>query len=194
MDKITMSDASGGADLVGRIRAGDRRAEEELYQRYNRGVLIIIRRQVGNAGFADDLHQETFRIALEKIRQGDIREPEKLSGFICAIARNLVIGHFRRTSRRESLSENDDFRPQPDPTPNQFEEVSQKEMAEIVRQVIREMNSERDRQLLFRFYIAEEPKERICTDLGLTSLHFNRVLFRARERFRELYIKKIGKG
>ena len=27
----------------------------------------------------------------------------------------------------------------------------------------------------------------ICRDLGLTSLHFNRVLFRARERYRELF-------
>ena len=49
------------------------------------------------------------------------------------------------------------------------------------------MKSARDRQVLFRFYIAEENKEDICSDLGLSSLHFNRVLFRARERFRELY-------
>jgi hypothetical protein len=38
------------------------------------------------------LYQETFRIALEKIRRGDVREPEKLSGFMGGIARNLVIG------------------------------------------------------------------------------------------------------
>ena len=62
------------------------------------------------------------------------------------------------------------------------------ELAEIVRRVLSEMTSERDRQVLFRFYIAGDGKDAICRDLGLTSLHFNRVLFRARERYRELYL------
>ena len=51
------------------------------------------------------------------------------------------------------------------------------------------VSSDRDREILFRFYLAEDDKERICRDLGLTAVHFNRVLFRARERFRELYRK-----
>lgn len=61
-----------------------------------------------------------------------------------------------------------------------------KEKARAIRQVLRQLNSERDREVLYRFYIAEEHKEQICADLGLTNLHFNRVLYRARERFREL--------
>lgn len=187
-------DASAGADLVRRIIAGDRKAEEELIERYSQGVSIIIRREAGNAAVVDDLRQETFRIAMEKIRRGDVREPEKLSGFICGVARNLTISHFRGASRLESLNEIEETRLLPDPGPNPFDEVSQKEIAGIVRRVIKELKSERDRQVLFRFYIAEEPKERICADLGLTSLHFNRVLFRARERFKELYEEVVGKA
>ncbi|HEV2666451.1 MAG TPA: hypothetical protein VG324_16150, partial [Blastocatellia bacterium] len=76
--------------------------------------------------------------------------------------------------------------------PNPLEELLQKERAAIARQIINELKSDRDRQVLFRFYIAEEEKKRICEDLGLTSLHFNRVLFRARERYRELYEKATG--
>lgn len=56
-----------------------------------------------------------------------------------------------------------------------------------MRRVLAELPSDRDREILFRFYIAEDEKDSICRDLGLTSLHFNRVLFRARERYRELY-------
>jgi hypothetical protein len=41
--------------------------------------------------------------------------------------------------------------------------------------------------VLFRFYLAEDKKEQICADLGLSGLHFNRVLHRARERYLELY-------
>ena len=54
-----------------------------------------------------------------------------------------------------------------------------------------ELASERDRQILFRFYIAEDEKEAICRDLRSASLHFNRVLFRARERYRELYLEAL---
>jgi RNA polymerase sigma-70 factor (ECF subfamily) len=179
--------ASAEADLVRRIIAGDSRAEEDLVQRYSRGVAIIIRREAGNSAVVDDLHQETFRIVLQKIRQGDVREPEKLSGFIASLARNLVIGHFRRTSREQSLDDEGGGLNVPVQAPTQFGQLQQKELAAIVRRVIDEMKSERDRQVLFRMYIAEDEKKKICLDLGLSSLHFNRVLFRARERFKELY-------
>ncbi len=191
MDVSATSDNRGGADLVSRILSGDGQAEAELVERYSRGVAFIIRRETGGASAADDLYQETFRIALEKIRRGDLREPEKLSGFVCGIARNLVIDYFRRAERHESLAEIEEVAPIPHPSPGQLDELLQREKTALVRQVINELSSDRDRQLLFRFYIAEEAKESICADLGLTSVHFNRVLFRARERYRELYKKAV---
>jgi len=171
--------------------SGDQQAEAELVERYSRGVTFILRRETGGASVADDLYQETFRIALEKIRRGDLREPEKLPGFVCGIARNLVIDYFRRAARQESLAETEEAPPLWRSAPNQLDELLQKEKAALVRQVINELPSDRDRQILFRFYIAEEEKERICVDLGLTGIHFNRVLHRARERYRELYEKAV---
>ena len=193
METAATSDAGSAADLVSRIRAGDRQAEAELVERYSRGVKFIIRTKTGDAAVAEDRYQETFRLVLEKIRQGDVREPEKLSGFICSVARNLVIDYFRRTPRQESLTELDETDLLPHPAPSQLEVLLQKERVAIVRQVISELPTHRDRQVLFRFYIAEEEKEEICAALGLTSLHFNRVLHRARERYKELYEKSICK-
>jgi RNA polymerase sigma-70 factor (ECF subfamily) len=185
MESLTIN--SAGADLVSRIRAGDQQAEAELVERYSRGITVIIRRQISDASVADDLYQETFRIALEKIRRGDVREPEKLPGFVCGVAKNLVIDYFRRAARQESLSEVEEATFLPDPAPDQLEALLQKEQADIVRRVLKEMRNERDIQILFRYYLAENKKEQICADLGLTSLHFNRVLHRARERYLELY-------
>jgi RNA polymerase sigma-70 factor (ECF subfamily) len=172
--------------------AGDQLAEKELVQRYSRGMSIIIRHRVKNVADVEDLCQETFRNALEKIRRGEVREPEKLSGFICGLARNLAIGHLRRLSRWES--ENPDAPPPIDHSPNQYDKLLNKERAVIVRQLISEMRSDRDRQILHRFFITEEDKEKICADLGLTSLHFNRVLSRALKRFKDVYEKKFGKN
>jgi RNA polymerase sigma-70 factor, ECF subfamily len=192
VDVVAAGEAQSGADLIRCIMAGDRKAEAELVRRYNRGIAFIIRREVSDAAAADDLYQETFRIALEKIRRGDVRELEKLSGFMCGLARNLVISHFRRGARGERVTGLEETRPLPDPAPSQFEELLQKEKAAIVRRVINDLPTERDREVLFRFYIAEEGKEQICADLGLDGLHFNRVLFRARQRYKELYEKALS--
>jgi len=180
------------ADLVSRIMAGDQQAEAELVERYNRGVRIIIRREVGDAAIADDLYQETFCLVLEKIRRGEVREPEKLSGFVCSLARNLVIGHFRRAARREAFTGTEETSSLPHPAPNQLEGLLRKEKVELVRQVLKEMPNQRDIQVLFRFYIAEEEKEKICADHGLTGAQFNLVLHRARERYRELYLRAMS--
>jgi len=181
-------DTSPGAapELVRRIRAGDATAESELVSRYCRGVTILIRRASSDPSAVDDIYQQTFQIALEKIRRGDLREPERLSGFICSLARNLVIDHFRRSAANRLSGPVEGARTA-DPAPGPLESLLRLERASIVRRVLAELPSERDREILFRFYIAEDEKDSICRDLGLTSLHFNRVLFRARERYRELY-------
>jgi len=173
-------------DLASRIRTGDREAEAELVGRYQRGVTLLLRRSAGDPSLAEDLAQETFRIALEKIRRGDLREPEKLAGFLCSLARNLSIEHFRKaSSRRTSGSPPEDSVRGDEPDP--LERLLRAEQARIVRGILSELPTERDRQILLRFYLSEEDKSAICRDLGLTSLHFNRVLFRARERYRELF-------
>jgi RNA polymerase sigma-70 factor (ECF subfamily) len=179
------------ARLVARIREGERTAEEELVRRYTRGVSIILRRLAGTAAAADDLYQEVFLRAVEKIRAGEVRDPERLSGFICALARNLAIDHFRRRAPEKAPAEPEARLSIPDPAPGPLARVLHLEDSAIIRQVMNELPSDRDRQVLRRFYLEEDDKDAICADLNLTSLHFNRVLHRARERFRELY-KKAG--
>ena len=187
MEMIARNDACVQVDLVNSIRGGSRQAEAELVERYSHGVMIIIRREVRDTAVADDIYQDAFRIVLEKIREGDLREPERLSGFVCGVARNLVIDYFRRAARQENVAEIEEAALLPHPAPDQLQELLQKEKADLVRQVLKEMPNERDIQALYRFYIADDDKEQICADLGLTSLHFNLVIHRARERFRELY-------
>lgn len=176
-------DPSAGEELVDRIRGGNGAAESELVSRYARGVRMIISRGTRDRSIVEDLCQETFRIALEKIRRGDVRDPKRLSGFMCGLARNITVDHFRRSRRADSVPTTDES----DPAPNQLELLLADERASIARKVLSELGSDRDRQILFRFYVAEETKTRICADLGLSSLHFNRVLFRARGRYRALY-------
>lgn len=180
---------SEASALVAKIRVGERDAEEELFYRYRNGVAIIVRRIAKNADVAKDLSQDTFRLVLEKIRRGDLRDPEKLSGFICGIARNLAIEYLRRMKRGETMNDVGAVESIPDPAPDQVSLLLKEEKAHAIRQMLDELESARDRKMLYRFYLTDDDKEPICRDLGLSSLHFNRVLYRARERFRALYEK-----
>ncbi len=173
VDVIEVSDLQGTVKLVERIRAGEARAEEELVQRYCRGVSFMILEHGGQAAL-EDLRQDTFRLALEKIRRGDVHKPERLSGFMCGLARNLTLDYVRRIKAHPET----DIEPATqlaDPAPSQLDHLLQKEKAQLVRQVLQKLRNPRDRQALFRFYLAEEDKEQICADLGLTSFQFNQV-------------------
>lgn len=182
-----MSESEAAAELARRIRSGDRAAEEELVRRYGRGLLFHLRRTAGDPDLADDLYQETFRVVLERLRGEGIADPGRLAGFILGTGRNLFLGGWRRRSRRgEGTSIDAAGIDPPDPVPDQLDRVLKEEEIRKVRRLIGELGTDRDRQILFRFYVAEEDKARICADLGLDSLHFNRVLFRARQRFKEL--------
>jgi RNA polymerase sigma-70 factor (ECF subfamily) len=172
--------------LAERVRAGDAAAEQELVQRYSRGVRVILRNAGADWSVVDDLHQETFRIGLEKIRNGDLRNPSVLGSFIASLARNLATDHFRRRATSETK----------DPAKLEtlqsaevgiLERLVEREQTECVRQLLDELSTERDREILRRFYLSAEEKGRICEDLKLSGLQFNRVLFRARQRFKELY-------
>jgi RNA polymerase sigma-70 factor, ECF subfamily len=193
METSAMKDTYDGTDMVSRIKSDNQQAEAELVERYDRSVMSIIRREIGDTTVADDIYQETFRIVLEKIRRGEVREPKRLSGFVCSVARNLVTEYFRRAARLEGTIEVEEAAALPHLAPDQLEELLQKEKADFVRQVLEEMPNPRDRDVLFRYYLAEDRKEQICADLGLASQDFNRVLHRARERYRTLYKRKLSK-
>ncbi len=179
------SEAELAEELVTRIESGDLAAESELVERYSRGLLYMLRRMTGDPGLADDLHQETFRVVLQKLRRSGLDEPERLAGFLRQTARYIFIGDYRKKARRQD-GDYEQIPPPPDPRPGPLDHVLLDEEATIVRQLLDELQPERDRQVLYRYYLVEESKDSICADLGLSSLHFNRVLFRARQRFKKL--------
>ena len=180
-------------DLVQRIRAGDRLAEEELVSRFGEGLSFLLRRWTRERTAAEDLYQETFRLALEKIRRGEVRDPERLGAYLRSLAKNLSTEHYRRGSVREAREEQiEAVADLSAPEAGQLGTLLRREKAELVRRVLGELGSERDRQVLFRFYIAEEDKERIGADLGLSGPELNLVLFRARRRYRDLFERRVA--
>ena len=151
----------------------------------------MLRRLTQNHALADDLHQETLALVLAKIRRGEVREPEKLAGFIRSTARNLFIADRRKEARYQALDgEEEGARPAPalaDRGPAPLDRVVAAEEARQVQRLLSELRYDRDRQLLLRFYLADQSKEEICAELEIEPERFHKVLFHARERLRELW-------
>jgi RNA polymerase sigma-70 factor, ECF subfamily len=188
---VKVVDTKELAELVARIRNGERDAEEDLMRRLKPAVTIIIHKATGGDRAAPDLCQDTLRLLLVKIRQGELRHPERLPSFVRRLAQNLVIDHYRRFGGRyvdiAGIGE------LTDPSPDPRNQLLLKEKAQIVRQVLNQLESDREREALYRFYLVGDDKQDICADFGMTTLQFNMVLHRARNHYRKLYKEFIRK-
>jgi RNA polymerase sigma-70 factor (ECF subfamily) len=113
-------------------------------------------------------------------------DPTRLAGYVAQTARNLLIAETRRFVRRKTHLDPDAVDAAADDTSRQEQTREADSAAEVVRKLLTQLKSERDREVMVRFYLDEESKASICTDLRLTDLQFNQVLFRARDRLRHL--------
>ncbi len=94
-------DASDG-ELVRRVRRGDERAFEQLYQRYQRRITAYIYGMVHDHARAEDLTQDVFVSALRRMRATD--RAIAFKPWIYEIAKNACIDQFRRSCRAEEVS------------------------------------------------------------------------------------------
>lgn len=187
-------EARVSAELAQRIGRGDRSAETELFERYGRGVLYLLNRKTRDPESALDLRQETFRIAIEHLRAQGLQEAERIGAYLRGIAVNLAIADGRKTTRRATTADSDAVELVADPAASPVESVSRDQVRDAVRSLLAELPVARDREILARFYLEDEDKESICTGLGVDSAHFNRVLFRAKQRFAELVARAEQRG
>jgi RNA polymerase sigma factor (sigma-70 family) len=102
----TQDGAGSAADsdqaLVARVRRGDDRAFEVLYQRYHRRIHAYVLGMVKDHGRAEDVTQEVFLSALRRMRETE--QPLAFKPWLYQIAKNSCIDAFRRSKRAEEVS------------------------------------------------------------------------------------------
>lgn len=180
-------DADTAVDLVRRIQNREPGAESELVEICGPTLRFLTRRYARNEADAEDLYQETLILALEKIRNREVHQPDRLAGFLRSLAKNLSTQSYRRrrfqveepAGELEGLTEAGDADP--------LGHLLSRERGRLTRLLLAELRVPRDRDLLFRYYIVEQSSSRICADLGIDGDHFYRVLHRARSRYRRLW-------
>lgn len=89
-------------DLVAGVRAGDDRAFEALYRRYQSRITSYVRSMVHDHGRAEDITQEVFMSALRRMRETDGAIAFK--PWIYEIAKNACIDAWRRSRNLNEVS------------------------------------------------------------------------------------------
>jgi RNA polymerase sigma-70 factor (ECF subfamily) len=179
-------------ELVESIQKGERSGMEELYRVFSRGVRFYLCRQLGPQDLDDKVH-DTFLIVVQAIRKGELREPERLMGFVRTVVRRQVAAQIDRAvqSRREQaeLDTSSAVSDQRD-TPEQAAILRQHE--QVAENVLRSI-SVRDREILTRFYLMEQTQEQICDGMNLSETQFRLLKSRAKARFGELGRKTLSR-
>ncbi len=178
------------ADLVERVARGENAALEELYRIFARGVRYFLCRQLGAQELDDKVH-DTFLIVVQAIQRGDLREPERLMGFVRTIVRRQVAAYIDEMvhTRKEELDLEVGGRV-PDKANDPEQSMAFRQRVELMKSVLQQL-SERDREILTRFYLHEQTQEEICQDMNLSETQFRLLKSRAKSRFGELGRKKI---
>jgi RNA polymerase sigma-70 factor (ECF subfamily) len=191
----TPGGASASTDwvsLVERIRSGSEEGMTELYRLFSKGIRFYLCRQLGPQELDDKVH-DTFLIVVQAIRRGDLREPERLMGFVRTVVRRQVAAYIDdavQTRREQADIESGVI--VVDANRNPEEKAIGRQNEDLMVQVLRSM-SKRDREILTRFYLQEQTQHQICTDMNLSETQFRLLKSRAKARFGELGKRKLQK-
>ena len=92
--------ANNDTELVSASLSGNREAFGQIVLRYQSLICSLAYSATGSLTASEDLAQETFVTAWKQLAA--LREREKLRGWLCGIARNLINNSLRRQGREPS--------------------------------------------------------------------------------------------
>src|SRR5215472_18528861 len=77
--------------VVDRIRQGVQSAMEELYAWFGKGVRYFLLRRLGSDELDDRVH-DIFLVVAAAIRNGELRDPARLMGYVRTVVRRTIAG------------------------------------------------------------------------------------------------------
>jgi RNA polymerase sigma-70 factor (ECF subfamily) len=178
-------------DLVRRVQTGDSSGMLDLYEYILAGLRPYLARQLRPQDYRDKIHS-IFVDVVVAIQHGQLRDPERLMGFARTIARRKVSLYIDEAAsdRRNQVEIGSLFGlASPRATPEQ-EMVSQ-EHRELVRLTLARL-SEREAEILSRFYLQEQSEMQIRSEMDLTHTQYRLLKWRSKARFEELSRKQTA--
>ena len=190
VEKALDRDESSDFSLVEAV-AERSELQNQLYLRYRRPLLQVFHHRRIDRDAADDLLQRTFLQAIKKIRTEGLDDPGNLGGYLYRTACKLATAYWRGELSHRHENDRELLTNLKDEALSLEERLDHEQLAKHVRDLMDHLPVQRDREVLERFYLHEEPRTAIRESLQLTDMQFNQVLWRARQRFGDI-LRKAG--
>jgi RNA polymerase sigma-70 factor (ECF subfamily) len=181
--------------LAAKAREGDAAAMEELYLRYRQPVFRIVYRSTRNIDEAEDIVQDVFLKAFERLHT--FREQSRFSTWLMRIALNLCTDRARMRQRRQELLEREADHKlawcHPD-APDPIETAQQNAFHEAFYTALNQL-PDHHRQLIILRDLEEMDYETIAQILGTSVGAVKLRVMRARRAFKaklEPLLRAIG--
>tara|TARA_B100001059_G_scaffold143182_1_gene143190 strand:- start:16150 stop:16737 length:588 start_codon:yes stop_codon:yes gene_type:complete len=106
-----MSSNSNNQDpfLISSYINGNQKSLEKLINKYRSKIFNFIQSKVSNRDISEDIFQETFIKVIDTLKRGLYNEEGKFISWVMRIAHNLIVDHFRKSSRIKFFKSRDDF-------------------------------------------------------------------------------------
>ena len=165
-------------ELIGRVLAGDSRAERALYDAHVDRVYRLVYRMVDDPHRAQDYTQETFIRAFRRL--ADFRGASALSTWICSIAISVTLNGLRSLRRAREREVGLDDAPAISARPVQAEPDLKVRMTQAIDRL-----PEGYRTVFVMHDVEGYTHQEIAETLGVQPGTSKAQLFRARARLRE---------
>jgi RNA polymerase sigma-70 factor, ECF subfamily len=173
---------------VARLRAGDFRTQEHFRLYFTKLIQVKLRSRLHSREAIEDVRQETFARLYVALREDKIAHPERLGSFVNSICNNVLLEHYRTTTRHGSLDDDDAPKEFPSPVLDPLAMIAAQEIQQKVREILDQL-PERDRRLLREILLEERDKDEVCRDFAVDREYLRVLLHRAKQLFKCLYLK-----
>jgi RNA polymerase sigma factor (sigma-70 family) len=177
------------------LQAGDAASENELARLFYPHLLAMAASRLSDRETAREIAQEAILAVLSALREGRLREPEKLPAFVVGTGRNLINNYLRsRVQRPEPLTLGFDETTIPSPNPGASESLFEKEeRRDVVLSALQELKAV-DRGILFLTLAEGLKPQEIALEMGLKPETIRLRKSRALSRLRRKLEKMKRKG
>ena len=171
------------ATLVHQTLQGDREAVTELFERLQQPLLNYLYHMLGERQTAEDIGQEAFIRAFERLDQ--LGPPWDFKSWLFRIASNLAIDYIR--SEKRYMNEEEYSLDKPTPTLRPIERsVEQAEQRRVIHKTLEDLPTAY-RQAFILKEINNFSYQEIAQSLNCSYENARQLVHRARLRFRDLY-------
>ena len=175
------------AKLIQRVLSGDNTAFSTLVRKYQKQVHALVWRKIGDFHIAEDITQDTFLKAYQKL--ATLKDPQSFAGWLYVIATNHCKTWLRKKRLQTQPLETTSSADLEKATYSEYViDENEQTTAEVHREVVKQLLAklqESERTVITLYYLGEMTYEEISKFLGVSVSTIKNRLYRARQHLKK---------